>query len=142
MQQHIRALRASKEGSSKATPESGPDNLIALPVPFLKAMLEAASVPHTQCVTREDLSALVTAHEASVLKEMKAALRLAAASTKSCVSKGDVARLYMRRVHQCQGVAGAKVLKSVLGFDDELLTHLGEEEETVVPMELQDRRIH
>jgi len=85
------------------------------------------------------LRALVDKHESAAMTEMKAALRLAAVSTKKCLGKVDVAQLYMGRVRDCQGEGCVKVLGAVLGFDTELLTHLGEEEETVVPMELQDR---
>lgn len=142
LQQHIRLMSAAKESKSdpNSTASSPSGKLSSLPVRYLKSMLDAAAVTHMHCVEADDLRALVDKHESAAMTEMKAALRLAAVSTKECLSKADVARLYMRRVRDCQGEGGARVLEAVLEFDTELLTHLGEEEETVVPMELQDRQ--
>ena len=144
MRQHIQVLAAAKETSNNtdSTDNSTSVKLSTLPASDLKALLEAAAVSHRHCVEIEDLRALLAKHEPEVMTEMKAALRLAGVSTKECVSKVDIARLYLHQVFQCQGVGGARVLKALLAFDTELLTHLGEEEETVVPMELQDRQLH
>jgi len=143
MQQHVKALAAAKENNNDAdsTDTLTSAKLSALNVSDVKALLVAAAVPHKHCVEMEELRALLAKREAEVMTETKAALRLAGVSTKGCLSKGDIARLYLREVCQRQGVGGARVLKKLLQFDTELLTHLGEEEETVVPMELQERRI-
>ena len=143
MQQHAKALAAAKESNNDAnsTQTSTSVKLSALNASDLRALLEAAAVPHKQCVEVEKLRALLAKHESEVMKEAKAALRLAGVSTKECLSKGDIARLYLREVCRCHGAGGARVLKALLQFDTLLLTHLGEEEETVVPMELQERRL-
>jgi len=146
LRQHIQVLASAPENKLSATKDASmkadtKGSLQSLPVPHVKAMLEAAGVAHAHCVNKSDLHALLTKHEATVMQEMKAALRLAAVSTAACVSKSDLACLYVRRVHP-RGVAGVRVLSSALDFDRMLLSHLGEEEETVVPMELQDRPLH
>lgn len=143
MRQLIHSLTSAKEEKTDKDPtaSTASGDLRSLPIPYLKAMLEAANVSYKHCTEVGDLQSLLAKHEAEVVQEMKAALRLSAISTKTCVTKADVALLYVRRVHQCQGVAVARSLKALLEFDQALLTHLGEEEETVVPMELQDKQL-
>lgn len=141
LRQHIRLLKSAQETKSEDSAAAKASDITSLPVPYLKAMLEAAAVVHDHCVDAGELQALVTKHKAEVIKEMKAALRLAAISMKAGASHADLARLYVRRVHRCQGLGGARVLKAMIGFDRHLNTHLGEEEELVVPMELQDKRL-
>lgn len=144
MRQHIRVLASAAEKKTVKDPtvSTASDDLRSLPVPQLKVMLEVAGVSHAHCVEVGDLRSLLTDHEVEAVREMKAALRLSAVSTNACVNKADLAQLFMQRVHQYHGVASACCLKALLEFDVELLSHLGEEEETVVPMELQGRPLH
>lgn len=144
MQQYVKALTAAKESNNDtdSTQKSTSFKLSALDASDLRPLLEAAAVPHKHCVEVEKLRALLAKHESEVMKEAKAALRLAGVSTQECLGKGDIARLYLREVCQRHGAGGARVLKALLLFDTVLLTHLGEEEETVVPMELQERPLH